>query len=71
MNGMEFAKYVRSNEKLSKIPLIALSSLSDEHSQSILDSGFDERLYKFDKDEFMQVVSKYTTVKMEKKVANE
>lgn len=58
LDGFEFIKKVRSNNKFSSIPVVALSTrTSDIDREKGKQAGFDYHLEKFKKDEVLQLVS--------------
>lgn len=60
MDGLELAKKVRSNDKFSKMPILALTSLaSEEDVERGRAAGIDEYHIKFDREELMASVHRY------------
>ena len=59
MDGLEFIKSVRAEDKFKNIPVIALTSLDDEeHRQIALAAGFDYYEIKLKEQELMKTVKK-------------
>ena len=59
MDGLEFIKSVRTEDKLKNLPVIALTSLDDEeHRQIALAAGFDYYEIKLKEQELMKTVKK-------------
>ena len=57
MNGFEFAQSVRSSERWSEVPLIALSAYTSiDHLQRGRDVGFDDYVGKFDRDTLLRTL---------------
>ena len=60
MDGWGLLQRLKSNEKWKHLPILALTSLSNpETKEKGLNAGFDEWLVKLDKEEVLQVVTKY------------
>ena len=59
MDGLEFIKSVRAEDKFKNLPVIALTSLDDEeHRQIALAAGFDYYEIKLKEQELMKTVKK-------------
>jgi two-component system chemotaxis sensor kinase CheA len=57
MDGLTFAREVRSDSNLRHLPVLALTTLnSPEHRQRAIDSGFDAYEVKFDRESFLTAV---------------
>lgn len=57
MDGLEFTKKVRNDERFSKIPIVGLTSMTGERNKKIgIEAGFDAYQYKLHKQELLQVV---------------
>jgi two-component system, chemotaxis family, sensor kinase CheA len=57
MDGLEFAKKLRNNEKFMKIPIIGLTSMTGERNKKIgLEAGFNAYQYKLQKNELLQAI---------------
>ncbi|MBU0721268.1 response regulator [bacterium] len=65
MDGFEATKLIKSEKKLSAIPLIIMSAIADKsHIQRGLELGADEYLTKpFDLGKFVDTIKKYNDVK--------
>jgi len=64
MNGFEFATNVRDDRRFDHIPMVALTTLSDEHfREKGLSLGFDRYVIKIDKHQIRQTVAECLNIK--------
>jgi two-component system chemotaxis sensor kinase CheA len=64
MDGFEFATNVRDDRRFDNIPMVALTTLSDEHfREKGLSLGFDRYVIKIDKHQIRQTVAECLNIK--------
>src|SRR3989339_966451 len=60
MDGFGLIKAIRAQEKYRKLPVLALTSLSDNDTvQQGLKAGFNEWLVKLDKEQILSTINRY------------
>lgn len=64
MDGMELTRHVRDSETLSKLPIIAVTSLyQEEDRKKIMESGVDEYMRKLDKEQMLKTLNRILGVR--------
>jgi two-component system chemotaxis sensor kinase CheA len=61
MDGREMVKNIRANSRWDKLPVIALTTLNDEHTIAEgKKAGFNEWLVKLDKELVLKTLARYS-----------
>ena len=60
MNGWQLVEAVRADQRFSKLPAIALTSLDSDHDrQSALQSGFNDYIVKIEREKFLSLIGNF------------
>jgi two-component system chemotaxis sensor kinase CheA len=64
MNGLEFAKAIKTDAALNHLPVVALSSLTNDEARQLgTDAGLDDYLVKMNKEQIIESCNKYMVTK--------